>query len=89
MHTVEDIEKHLQNLKPDTKEFEQSLAALPPWIPPSDCNETAVLPSSLDELMNKYGDLKQMMETVSDMLNEDSGHLLRVANSALSKAQVK
>jgi hypothetical protein len=88
MHAADDIEKHLQSITPDTSAFEQSLAALPPWLPPS---ETSQLPTagSVDELLEKYGDLKELMENVTDILNEDSGHLLRLATSAISKAQVK
>lgn len=40
-------------------------------------------------MMEKFPQLKETYEGINDMLNEDSGHLLRLANSALSKAQIK
>jgi hypothetical protein len=89
MHAADDIEKHLQSITPDTSAFEESLAALPPWLPPSEIARLPNTANSVDDVLEKYGDLKEMMESVTDILNEDSGHLLRLASSALSKAQVK
>jgi hypothetical protein len=85
----EDFEKHLLTLTPDTTDFEQSLSRLPPWIPPTFTQTQSVEPVTVDDMMLKYPNLKDMMESVTDMLNEDSNHLLRLSTQALSKAQVK
>jgi hypothetical protein len=87
MHAAEDIEKHIQSIAADTTEFERSLATLPHWIPSS---EVALVntTTSMETVLERHTDLKELMESVTDMLNEDAGYLLRLANSAISKAQV-
>jgi hypothetical protein len=87
MHAAEDIEKHIQSIAADTTEFEQTLATLPHWLPSSEIAQVGTA-TTMESVLERNTDLKELMESVTDMLNEDAGYLLRLANSAISKAQV-
>ena len=86
-----EIEKQLELLVPDTTDFELSLKGLTPWIPENSLsnNLSNDFSFSIDEMMEKYPQLKETYDGINDIINEDSGHLLRLATSAISKAQIK
>jgi hypothetical protein len=91
MEATDEVEKYLETISPPVSTAEDlAITSLPPWLPPSLLTQNTLSSAeSVDDVIRKYPQLSDAYESVVDMLKEDSSHILRQANSALSKANVK